>query len=465
MILSNQIKKLPDTAGVYLFKKGKEILYIGKATSLRDRVKSYLSADLINTRGQFIAQMVSKAEKIDYFKTDSVLEAIILEANLIKKHQPKYNTKEKDDKSYNYVVITKEDFPRVLLVRGRELEMTGNRIGGLNVKYKFGPYPNGSVIKEGLKIIRKIFTYRDRCVPFESISSNKAVKTRPCFNKQIGLCPGVCTGEISKKEYGDIIRNIKLFLEGKKKALIKTLEREMKEYAKNQEFEKAGKAKRTIFALNHIQDVALIKKSEEEIVQRISSEPIAPGLTQSDAIQGTSEKQPSHTSQYGEEASERSNEKMRRLWKSCMRMEAYDIAHISGTNMVGAMVVMEKDELKKSDYRKFKIRNVKTSNDTAALKEILERRLRHKEWRLPNIIVYDGGIAQRNSVLEILKNNLGENHRVRIAGVVKDSKHRPARILGEEEIIKRYKKEILLLNSEAHRFAVGFHRKLRSLNR
>jgi excinuclease ABC subunit C len=131
--------------------------------------------------------------------------------------------------------------------------------------------------------------------------------------------------------------------------------------------------------------------------------------------------------------------------------------------MVGAMVVSENGELKKSDYRKFKIRGVKTPNDTAALKEILERRLNHKEWPLPDVIIYDGGIAQRNAVEEVLKNNLEKNHKVKIGGVVKDERHKPKKIIGEEEIIKKYKKEIILLNSEAHRFAVSFHRKLRNL--
>jgi len=459
-----------------LLKKGKEILYIGKATSLKDRVRSYFSADLVNTRGQFIADMILKAEKVDYLKTDSVLEAIILESNLIKKYQPKYNTKEKDDKSYNYVIITKEDFPRVLLIRGRELEAQGGT-RELNIKYKFGPYPNGSAIKEGLKIIRKIFPYRDKCVPYAPVCHSrpearcgvnscgnpdtigeemdppspvldsryflklktgegddrkenfvihkirKDVKARPCFNRQIGLCPGVCSSEISKTDYADTIRNIKMFFEGKKKALIKKLERHMKDCAKNQEFEKAGKVKKTLFALNHIQDVALIKKSEEEIAERIYEE------------------------------------------SAIFRMEAYDIAHISGTNMVGAMTVSENGELKKSDYRKFKIKTVKNPNDTAALKEVLERRLKHKEWLLPDMIIYDGGIAQRNAVEEILKNILGNEFGIKIVGVVKDQKHRPSKIIGEESVIKKYKKEILLLNSEAHRFAIGFHRKLRNFNR
>ena len=423
--LYRQLKKLPDAAGVYLFKKGKEILYIGKATSLKDRVRSYFGADLINMRGQFIVDMVNKAEKIDYFKTDSVLEALILESNLIKKYQPKYNTREKDDRSYNYVVITKENFPRVLLIRGKELEAQDGGASGLNIKYKFGPYPNGSAIKEGLKIVRKIFPCRDKCnVSKDSPWNNpsKGSPWKPCFNRQIGLCPGVCSGEISKADYSDTIRNIKLFFEGKKKNLVKKLERQMKEFAKNREFEKAGKIKKTLFALNHIQDVALIKKSEGEIVESIFGG-------------GT-----------------------------VFRMETFDIAHISGTNMVGAMVVSENGELKKSDYRKFKIRTVKTPNDTAALKEILERRLKHKEWPLPDVIIYDGGIAQRNAVEEVLKNNLGNDFKIKIAGVVKDQKHKPSRIIGEESVIKKYKKEILLLNNEVHRFVIGFHRKLRSSN-
>src|SRR3989344_5108141 len=263
------IKKIPDKSGVYFFKKGKDILYIGKATSLRDRVKSYLGKDLIETRGPILVDMVFQADRVEYKVTESVLEAIILEANLIKKYQPKYNTKEKDDKSYNYAVITKEDFPRVLLIRGRELEAKVGGVHELNIKYKFGPYPNGSAIKEGLKIIRKIFLYRDKCTPYEFLSLNETPKAKSCFNRQIDLCPGVCSGEISKADYADTIRNIKLFFEGKKKNLIKKLERQMKEFAKHREFEKAGKVKKTLFALNHIQDVALIKKSEGEIVESI----------------------------------------------------------------------------------------------------------------------------------------------------------------------------------------------------
>ena len=176
-----KINQFPNSPGVYLFKQNSHILYVGKATSLKDRVKSYLSKELVSTRGPLIMDMVFKANKIDYIKTNSVLEALILEANLIKKFQPKYNTKEKDNRSFNYVVITKEDFPRVLIVREREVEK------GLayKIKDKFGPYTNSTQLTQALKIIRRIFPFRDKCTP---------ISTKPCFNKQIGLCPGICDG-------------------------------------------------------------------------------------------------------------------------------------------------------------------------------------------------------------------------------------------------------------------------------
>ncbi len=245
---SQTFKKLhlPSEPGVYVFKYHKQILYIGKATSLYERVRSYFANDLLATRSPLIADMVFKANKIDFIKTDSVLEALILEAELIKKHQPKYNTKEKDDKSYNYVIITKEDFPRVLIERGRNLEKIG-----LKIQATFGPFTNGTQLKEALKIIRKIFPYRDTC---------KLNQDRPCFNYGIGLCPGTCIGAISKTEYTKTIKNIKLFFSGKKKNILKNLEKEMSDFAKKQEFEKADKIKRMIFALNHIQDIALLKR-------------------------------------------------------------------------------------------------------------------------------------------------------------------------------------------------------------
>ena len=403
-------QNLPETPGVYFFKKGKDILYIGKATSLRDRVKSYFGNDLIATRGPLIVDMVFKADKISFQKTDSVIEALILETELIKKYKPRYNTKEKDDKSYNFVIITKEDFPRLLIIRGKEL--IDNKEGRTPIsdlksydpnklQAVFGPFTNGTQLKEAVKIIRKIFPFRDRCMPNQG---------RPCFNKQIGLCPGVCDGTISKNDYKKIIKNIILFFEGKKKKIIMNLEKEMTLLAKSQQFEKAGEIKKTIFALNHIQDVALIK---------------------SDNLTSNSSK------------------------LKATRIEAYDVAHISGEANVGVMVVLENGEPAKNEYRKFIIKESK-QNDIAALKEILERRLAHEEWAFPQIIVVDGGKAQIKVAREVLR-TFGQ--KIPVVSVLKDERHRPKAVLGDKNISSKYSNDILLANNEAHRFAIQYHRK------
>lgn len=393
--------KLPDIPGVYFFRGVRgEILYIGKATSLRNRVRSYFNSNITDTRGPVVAKMIEETKKITFETTDSVLEALILEANLIKKHQPKYNVKEKSDKSFNYIVITKEDFPRVLLVREREL--LGSSTPKWKVGYTLGPFPQGSVLREALKIVRKIFPFRDKCKPLSQ---------KPCFNRQIHLCPGVCSGEITKTEYKKTITNLKLFFEGKKKRLIKKLEREMGVFAKKQEFEKASKLKKTIFALNHIQDISLLKNKP---------------------CQGSS--------------------------LARFRIEGYDVAHISGTSMVGVMTVLEDGETKKESYRKFKIKTVKGVNDTASLAEILQRRFGHPEWEYPRLIVIDGGKAQKNRAEKVLE-ELGIE--IPVVSVVKDERHRPKNILGAKKYTQKYEKEILLVNNESHRFAINYHKQLR----
>jgi excinuclease UvrABC nuclease subunit len=413
-ILLSSIKKLPDSPGVYFFKKtvGKkqDILYIGKATSLRDRVRSYFAKDLLKTRSMLIADMVTLADTIDYEKTDSVLEALILEAELIKKHQPKYNTKEKDNKSFTFAVITDEEFPMVSIVRGRDLEYK-KVSGDIKVKYQYGPFLNGLALKEALKIIRKIFTYRDeKCVPHSG---------KPCFNYQLGLCPGPCVDAVTKTEYARTIQNIHLFFQGKKAKLIIKLKKEMKEYAKALEFEKADVTKRQIFSLQHIKDSSLIR--EDLRTESIEMK-----------------------TQIGEEKD--------------FRIEAYDSAHIQGDAMTGVMVVIENGVAKKSDYRMFKIRR-KGINDVASLKEVLTRRLKHTEWPTADLIAVDGGVAQYNAAKELI------NPHTPIVGVVKNEKHRPERMIGlDDKLIKKHQKAILLANSEAHRFTLKYHRNLRSKN-
>src|SRR3989344_2975883 len=263
--------RLPDGPGVYIFKKGPKILYIGKATSLRDRVRSYFAADLVQGRGERIVAMVAAATSLAHQTTDSILEALILEANLIKKHQPPYNVDEKDNKSWNYVVITKEDFPRILIVRGREL-FNSLKADIWKLKATFGPFPHGMQLQEAMKIIRKIFPFRDKCTPCvvggqlpansRELAHKKTGRKntcKPCFNRQIGLCPGVCTGEMEKREYAQCVKHICQFLSGNFKGLKRELVREMKTAASGEKFEEAARLRRQIYALEHIRDVSLIK--------------------------------------------------------------------------------------------------------------------------------------------------------------------------------------------------------------
>jgi len=394
---SQYLKKisLPDKPGVYFFKKGKQILYIGKATSLRDRTKSYFSKDLIVTRGPLILDMTVQADNIDFEATDSVLEALILEANLIKKYQPKYNTKEKDNKSFNYVCITKEKLPKILVIRGRSLNKD---------KYQsiFGPFPNGLQLRDAMKIIRRIF-------PFIDDQSSK--KNNKIFYEQLRLIPE------NFLQYKNNIKNLKLFFQGKKKSVVLNLKKEMMSFAKKKEFEKANEIKKRIFSLEHINDVALIK--DEISVGSMS------------------------------------------LGSQNFRIEAYDIAHMSGKNMVGVMTVVENNEVAKQEYKKFIIRTQTGANDTGALEEVLSRRFRHIEWGLPSLVVVDGSTAQINVAKRVLNRYKFD---IPIVSVVKDDRHKAKAIMGDVSIIKKYKKSILLSNSEAHRFSIAYHKQKRNNN-
>lgn len=312
-----------------------KILYIGKAVNLKRRVTSYF----LRAHDSRIEKMMSEVKRIDFKKTDTALEALILEAELIKKHQPPYNIREKDDKSFLYVEITKEEFPRVLLVRGKS-KVAGGR---------YGPFTSASSIREALRLTRRIFPFSIH--PPEKLGKFK----RSCFDYQIGLCPGTCIGAIRKTEYLKDIRNIKLLFKGKKKKILKNLEHEMRRASLGLEFERAEKLRRQIFALQHIQDVAFIHE---------------PGIM-------------NHESGGGR------------------RIEGYDVSNISGTSAVGAMVVFEGTSPNKNEYRKFRIRTITKSDDVGMLKEVLHRRFSNP-WLLPDLILIDGGKGQVNAAKSIL---------------------------------------------------------------
>ena len=367
-------------------------------------MRSYFAADLIDTRGARIVTMIAEANSLKWETTNSVLEALILEAAMIKRHQPEYNVDEKDNKSFNYLVITKEEFPRVLVVRGRELFQSWNK---KDTKHLFGPFPHGLQLQEAMKIVRRIFSFRDnKCTPCGS-ARNKSCK--PCFNRQIGLCPGVCTGEISKEEYANVIRHICQLFSGNFQGLKRQLTKEMRALAEGERFEEAKEKRRQIDALTHIKDVSLIKRES-----RVSSGGGA-------------------------------------------RIEAYDVAHTSGSETVAVMTVVANGEMLKNAYRKFKIQSA-TNNDVAALTEALSRRLNHSEWPLPRVFVVDGAAGQINAARKVLK---GAGIEVPLVGVVKNEFHKPERLIGDKRAIEAYERDILLANNEAHRFAIGWHRSRR----
>jgi len=365
------------------------ILYVGKAGNLKRRVSSYFN----RPHEHRIQKMVSEIGNIEIRKTDTAIEALILESALIKKYQPPFNVLEKDDKSFLYVEITKDKFPRVLLVRGKE------RVGGR----EFGPFTSATSIRDAMRILRKIFPW--------SIHPPEAKFKRACFEYEIGLCPGTCVGAVTPKDYRANIKKLVMFFEGKKARLITALQKEMQNASRRLEYEKAAALRKQIFALKHIQDVALLS---EDKFAKDDGEPV--------------------------------------------RIEGYDISNISGDSATGSMVVFLNGEPDRNEYRKFRIRNYSEPNDTGMLKEVLRRRFGNN-WPLPNLILIDGGAGQVNAAKAVL-----EEYGLRIPtiGLVKGPKRKRNDFIGF--VPKGIdKKTLIWARDEAHRFAISYHRKLRSV--
>ena len=373
MNLINQAKNLPLSPGVYIWLDNKnKPFYVGRATSLRRRVLQYFRKD-IDAR---LGEMVGLARKIKFYETDTVLEAIILEANLIKKYWPKYNIVDKDNRSFIYIVIPKADFPKPIIARGRELEKFPHFEGRT-----FGPYQSYTIVSQVLKLVRRIFPY-GLC---------KLNQEKPCFDYQIGRCPGVCVGGISKKDYQKNINNLMLFLKGEKKRLAKKLAKDNPRAARE---------------LRHIQDVTLISRDE------LGANP-----------------------------------------GKFNRVEGYDISHFAGKEAYGSMAVFTAGEPDKKEYRLFKIKSVE-NNDLHALKEMVERRWRHTEWPRPDIMLVDGGKPQVDFIAKFLAERKISLPLLGISKLNGDRLVFPAGVKpGWKQLAEAYKPVFLRVRDEAHRFA------------
>ncbi len=556
--IEDELKKLPSQPGVYLMHDAKdEIIYVGKAVSLKNRVRQYFQSS--RNKSAKIEQMVSRIARFEYIVTDSEMEALVLECNLIKEHQPRYNTMLKDDKAYPYIKVTVgEDFPRVMLAR--TMKKDKNRY--------FGPYTSAGAVKDTIDLIHKLYKIRtcSRNLPRDT------GKERPCLNYHIKQCDAPCQGYISKEEYGENIRQVLEFLNGRYDGVLKNLEEKMKAASDAMDFEKAIEyrdllssvkkvAQKQKITSSNMEDrdiIAMARDDMDAVVQvffvregkligrdhfRMS---VATAETKGQILSsfvkqfyaGTPFLPKELWVQYeledmeliGQWLSARKGQKVRitvpkkgdkeRLvelaeknaalvliqdnernkreemrtigamnqvaqWlglENVRRMEAFDISNISGYESVGSMVVFENGRPKRSDYRKFRIKTVTGPNDYASMKEVLTRRFTHgmeeqkqlknqgveKEFgsftRFPDLLMMDGGKGQVNIALEVME-QLGLS--IPVCGMVKDDSHRTRGLYYQnvEIPIDRHSEGFRLITriqDEAHRFAIEYHRSLRS---
>lgn len=423
----NRLIKLPHSPGVYLFldNRGK-IIYVGKAADLKSRVQSYFRKP--EPLNPLKSALLKKTVKIKWIKTDTEIEALILEANLIKKHQPDFNVLLKDSSDYFYVGITREIFPKVFVTHQKKVKNQKSK-----AKSDFiGPFTDGTALKNALKIIRKIF-------PF---CTCRQLHKRSCLNAEMNRCPGVCCllPELAAKEpdfkgklkqYRQNIAAFKKIIAGKKKKLASDLSREMKKAAGKENFEKAAIFRDQIKNLQKIFSHKKVLFPKRETISWPEISKIIQRLLQA-----------------------------KRNFK---RIEAYDISHISGRSAVGAMVVFEKGEASPKDYRRFKIRSARKQDDPAMIKEIIRRRIYHADWPLPDLVLIDGGQPQLNAAKACLKEARLDIPVVALAKG-KNELHaprfkKPRRINSLPPELKFF---FLRIRDQVHRFAIKYHRKLKS---
>lgn len=411
--------KLPNLPGVYLYKDSQgEVIYCGKAINLLKRVRSYFNRTNI-ARTQNLVENIADVQTI---VVQSELEALILEANLIKKYKPKFNIRLIDDKEYLYIKITADDFPKVMTARKSQLEFT---------KEYFGPFPSSTVVKETLKKLRRVFRWCNN-PPIRTGPGLYKTPNKPCFYYHLSLCSGACAREVSGKEYRRQIGSFIKFLSGQGGALVEGLEKNMKEAAKEQNFEVANTYKKMIEGIGYLR----------------ASTRVAHYLTNPNFIEDVRE-------QGLAELAEALN--LKDLPK---RIECYDISNIGGHQAVGSMVVLANGEIDKSSYRKFKIRMEGQPNDFAMLSEMMKRRLNHPEWGWPDMILIDGGRGQIRAALKEIE---GRGMKIPLWGI---AKRREWLYPPEGDEIKLRKNSLALrlvqkIRDESHRFAITYHRKLR----
>ena len=397
--IKEKIKSLPDSPGVYIMKSDKgEILYVGKAVSLRRRVASYFRNNISNIKTNVLT---GKVKDIDFILCSTEAQALILEASLIKEKKPKYNIALRDDKSYPYIAVTNEDFPRVFPMRPKKKADV----------LLFGPYPNVKLIKEALKIIRRIFPYR----------SCRNLPKAPCLYYHLNLCPAPCAGRISSSEYKKNLLGLYKILSGERKSLIKMLESEMLKASKERNFEKAASLRDKILA---VKSIYAGKGNIHEIIYLRD---------------------------------------MLGLKMLPLRIEAIDISNTSGRQAVGSVVAFTDGLPDKSGYRRFKIKYVHHPDDYKMIEEVVFRRFNSEDKRikLPQLVIIDGGRGQVNAASKVLESMHID---VAVVGIAKRN---------EELWLKRADKPLVMprdnpalqliqrIRDEAHRFAHKYHLLLR----
>lgn len=550
--IQEELKKLPGKPGVYLMHDEKDaIIYVGKAISLKNRVRQYFQSS--RNKGAKIEQMVTHISRFEYIVTDSELEALVLECNLIKEHRPKYNTMLMDDKSYPFIKVTvNEPFPRVMLARQMKKD---------KAKY-FGPYTSAGAVKDTIELIRKLYHIRscNRSLPKD------IGKERPCLNYHIHQCQAPCQGYISQEEYRKSIDEVVRFLNGHYDLVLKELEEKMMAASDSLEFEKAIEYRELLTSVQKVAQkqkitdtagddrdiIAMASEGEDAVVQvffirsgrligrdhfylksaendtegeilssfikqfyagtpYIPAELMLPEeIEDQDIIEewltarrerrvhlripkkGTKEKLVELAQKNAQMVLKNDRERLKREegrtigavkelekilgLKGIIRMEAYDISNTNGFDSVGSMVVYEHGKPKRNDYRKFKIKTVQGPDDYASMNEVLTRRFGHglREQQeesetggfqiFPNLIMMDGGRGQVNIALEVLEKL---HLHIPVCGMVKDDNHRTRGLYfnNTEVPIDRNSecfRLITRIQDEAHRFAITFHRQLRS---